>query len=71
MICLQLKQIDQNTMETDKTDCANFYIGDMACRAMDDVRRNAGLKYREQDEEEKPLGGGTPSGMGRDTIPDN
>ena len=40
------------TDKTDKTDCANFYIGDMACRAMDDVRRNAGLKFREQDEED-------------------
>lgn len=66
---------------------ANFYIGGMACRGMDDVRRKGGvsypasladrkhrkkesaaLKYRERDEEEKPLGGGTPSGMGGDTI---
>ena len=32
---------------------ANFYIGGMACRAMDDVRRNAALKCRERDEDRK------------------
>lgn len=42
----------------------------MACRAMDDVRRNAALKYSEQDEEEKPPRGNAWR-LGRDTIPDN
>ena len=27
---------------------ANFYTSGMACRRMDDVRRNAGLKYSER-----------------------
>ena len=33
---------------------ANFYTG-IACLAMDDVRRNAALKYRERDEERDEL----------------
>ena len=63
------EQIRQKCLKCLKNLNANFYTSGIVCRTMD--KRNAGLKYRERDEEEKPLGGGTPSGMGRDTIPDN
>ena len=34
---------------------ANFYIGGIACLAMEEERRNAALKYRERDEERDEL----------------